>query len=505
MKAKITSLCLLAFFVANTRAASSTASPAREPSLSQIQAAFNAESTCELSDPAALLAEFPLASLADVQSKALHSDAVGLTKLSADGGIGLREYLATRRLRIRGQFDLADVYAVDCRLRASKAQIRAMSQLKPADALVIADFAWVPLVGAGQEYLGSGLIFVFEKNQWRYFGIDRSAFGNTPSTASLLQDLRTQTTYDLEDRAAFTSACPMPKAPQAQLNFDLAKAYRHDVYDDIYRDGDSDPKNTLGALQRAAVRRHTEGKQVAPSAVAQLLFAEVLIRSLEFDSAPKPESPQWLSRVMRAQQFFEQAHARGADLTRFLPLIPWLAEVNLKGSGAHPIDTAKAQQLYKMAAEAGNADAALIYAQFKTTGFAATPVDCAGALQLLKKNTDSYSEEIIAFESALVIGQCTDASFREKNYSLIPTLLKKVDAKYFGADKRLEFQQLQAFVTCKSSSNPATCVPPQAKFQTSVTEAALSKAKLAGQNAIPDQAYPGRSRDAPAPEVLSCE
>jgi TPR repeat protein len=504
MRAKIILLSALAL-VANTCAASSAASPAREPSLSQIQAAFNAESSCELADPAGLLAEFPLAWLADVQSKALHSDAVELTKFSADGGIGLREYLATRRLRIRGQFDLADVYAVDCRLHASKAQIRALSQLKPADALVIADFAWVPLVGAGQEYLGSGLIFVLENKQWRYFGIDRSAFGNTPSTSSLLQDLRTQTAFDSEDPAAFVSACPMPKAPQTQLNFDLAKAYEHDVYADIYPDGDSDPKNTLGALQRAAVRRHAEGKQVAPSAVAQLLFAEVLIRSLEFDSAPKPESPQWLSRVTRAQQFFEQAHARGADLARFLPLIPWLAEVNLRGSGAHPIDTAKAQQLYKIAAEAGDADAVSIYARFKTSGFAATPVDCSGALELLKKNADSYAEGIFAFESALVIGQCADANFREKNYSLIPALLKKVDTKYFDADRRSEFQQLQAFVDCQSSSNPANCVPPPAKFQTSVTEAALSKAKLAGQNAIPNQAYPGRLRDAPAPEALSCE
>jgi hypothetical protein len=104
-----------------------------------------------------------------------------------------------------------------------------------------------------------------------------------------------------------------------------------------------------------------------------------------------------------------------------------------------------------------------------------------------------------------VIGQCADANFREKNYSLIPALLKKVDTKYFDADSRSEFQQLQAFVDCQSSSNPATCVPPPAKFQTSATEAALSKAKLAGQNAIPNQAHPGRLRDAPAPEALSCE
>ena len=504
MRSKLAFFSLLAL-VASSYATSSAADPAGEPSLSQIQAAFNAESRCKLADPVGLLAEFPLALLADLQNKAMHSDAMQLTNLSADGDVGIHDYLLARRLRMHGQFDLSDVYAVDCRLQASKAQIRAMAQLRPADALVIADFAWVPLVSAGQEYLGSGLVFVFENKQWRYFGIERSAFGSTPSTAALLQDLRTMTTFDIYDPAAFVSACPMPKAPQARLNFDLAKAYEYDVYDEIYPDGDSDPKNALGALQRAAVRRHAEGKQVAPSAVAQLLFAEVLIRSLEFDSAPKPESPQWLSRVTRAQQFFEQAHARGADLARFLPLIPWLAEVNLKGSGTHPIDIAKAQQLYKIAAEAGDVDAASIYARFKTTGFAATPVDCAGALELLKNNADSYSEDVLAFEFALVILQCADKKFQAKNTSLIADAMNQIDPEYFSADMASEFGALQAFQNCKLSTNAAHCVAPQARFQPGMTEAALSKAKLAGQNAVPDQAYPGSLQKAPAPEALSCD
>ena len=501
MRAKIALFSLLAL-AANTYAASSSVS---EPSLSQIQAAYNAESRCELADPAGLLAELPLAWLSDLQNKALHSDAMELTKLSADGEIGLSEYLLTRRLRTRGQFDLADVYAVDCQFRASKPQIRATSELKPTDALVIDDFAWVPLVSAEQEYLGSGLIFIFENKQWRYFGIDLSAFGSTPSTATLLQNLRTQMTSDIEDPAAFVSACAMPKAPQVQLNFDLAKAYEHDVYSEIYPDGDSDPKNVLGALQRAAVRRHAEGKQVAPSAVAQLLFAEVLIRSLEFDSAPRPESPQWLSRVTRAEQFFEQAHARGVDLARFLPLIPWLAEVNLRGSGVHPIDIAKAQQLYKIAAQAGDVDAASIYARFKTTGFAATPVDCAGALELLNKNADSYSEDVLAFEMALVVTQCADKKFQAKHASLIADAINQTEPEYFGAELASEFGALQAFQRCKLGANAANCVAPQAKFQPGVTEAALSKAKLAGQNAVPDQAYPGRLRDAPEPETLRCD
>ena len=489
--------------VANAYSTSSI-SAASEPTLNQIQAAYNAELRCELADPAGLLAEFPLARLADLQNKAVHSDAVELTKLSADGDVGLFDYLLTRRLRLAGQFDLSDVYAIDCRLQSSKAQFRAMSQLKPADALVIADFAWVPLI-SGQEYLGSGLIFVLENNQWRYFGIDRSAFGKTPNTTALVHDLRVAADLDTDDAAAFVSSCPMPKAPQPQLNFDLAKAYEHYVYDEIYPDGDSDPKNALGALQRAAVRRHAEGKHVAPSAVAQLLFAEVLIRSLEFDSAPKPESPQWLSRVTRAQQFFEQAHARGADLTRFLPLIPWLAEVNLVGSGGHPIDIAKAQQLYKIAAEAGDANAASVYARFKTTGFAATPVDCAGALALLNKNSDAYGGDSLAFETALVATYCADKNFSGQSASLFSIDISQFDRQDLNFDLVTEFEMFQAYQHCKSSANAAECLPPQAKFQPGVTEDTLRTAKLNGQNDVPDQAYPGRLPDAPEPEALSCD
>ena len=503
MNAK-TALALVAL-VACVSSSAATSAAAREPTLNQIQAALNAESRCELADPAGLLAEFPLARLADLQDKAMHADAVQLTKLGTDGDIGVIDYLLARRLRLRGQFDLSDVYAIDCRLQSSKAQFRAMAQLKPADALVIADFAWVPLVSSGQEYLGSGLTFVLENNQWRYFGIDSSAFGSTPNTEGLMQDLRTRMSYNTDDDAAFVSTCPMPKAPQPQLNFDLAKAYERDLFGEIYVGDDNDPKNALGALQRAAVRRHAEGKQVAPSAVAQLLFAEVLIRSLEFDSAPKPESPKWLSRVTRAQQFFEQAHARGANLARFLPLITWLAEVNLRGSGAHPIDNSKAQQLYKIAAEAGDANAVSIYARFKTTGFAATPVDCAGALALLKKNSGEDYGDSLAFETALVATHCADKNFPGQNASLFSIDMNQFDRRNLNFDLVTEFEMFQAYQHCKSGANAAKCLPPQAKFQPGVTEDALRTAKLNGQNGVPDQAYPAPLPDAPEPEALSCD
>ncbi len=486
-------------------ASARAAADASEPTLNQIQDAFKAESRCELADPAGLLAELPLAYLADLQRKALHSDALELTKLSASSDVGLSDYLNARRLRVHGKFDLSDVYAINCKLSANRVQLRAIAQLRPADAIVVADFAWIPLVTNGQEYLGPGLVFVRENGQWRYLQIELSTFGNTADSKALQQDLSSDIDMDIEDPAAFVASCPMPKAPQPQLNFDLLKEYQRDINAEVNGDAEFDAKNALGALQRAAVRRHAEGKQVAPSAVAQLLFAEVLIRSLEFDSAPKLNSPQWLSRVTRAQQFFEQAQARGADLTRFLPLIPWLAEVNLKGSGTHPIDIAKAQQLYKLAAEAGNSEAATMFAQFKATGFAATPVDCAGALELLKLHAEDYSDNDFALNSALVISQCADAAFREINFVQLPSLLKKVNPKYLYGSQKSDFLALQAFVNCKASSNLGNCVAPQPIFQPSVSEAMLAKAKLDGQNDMPSMASPGRFREAPKAELITCD
>ena len=348
---------------------------ASEPNLNQIQAAFDAEVRCELSDPIGLLAELPLAILSDMQSKAMHADATELNLLISNDSWLLKDYVITRQLRQGGKFDLAEVYRQDCSHRTSSTQRRAISQLKIADAVAKADFAWVPLLGNGNEYLGPGLVFVRENNQWRYLELVSATLGSTAKNRQLVQELRTVVRDDADDIAEFIRICNMPKAPQPKMSFDFAKAYQRDISAEIYGDTEFDPKNALGALQRTAVRRHAEGKQVAPSAVAQLLFAEVLIRSLEFASAPSAATPQWLSRVTRAQQFFEQAHARGADLASFLPLIPWLADVNLQGSGTHPIDLSKAQQLYKIAAAAGNTEAAAIYAHFQTTGFAATPVD----------------------------------------------------------------------------------------------------------------------------------
>ena len=500
MSTKIALILAVGLFASGRAAAD-----ASEPTLNQIQDAFKAESRCELADPAGLLAELPLAYLADIQRKALHSDALELTKLSASGDVGLSDYLNARRLRVHGKFDLPDVFAIDCNLRTNKVQLRALSQLRPSDAIVMADFAWIPLVTSGQEYLGSGLVFVQENGKWRYLEIELLTLGNTADSKALRQDLSSYLKNGEVDPAVFVASCPMPKAPQPQLNFDLLKEYERDINIEVNGDAEFDAKNALGALQRAAVRRHAEGKQVAPSAVAQLLFAEVLIRSLEFDSAPKLDSPQWLSRVTRAEQFFDQAQARGADLTRFLPLIPWLAEVNLKGSGTHPIDIAKAKQLYKLAAEAGNSEAATLFAQFKTTGFAATPVDCAGALELLKLHAEDYSDNDFALNSALVISQCADTTFREKNMVQLPDLLKKVNPKYLDGWQKTEFLELQAFVNCKASSNLSHCVAPQPQLQPGVTEAMLAKTKLDGQNDMPSMASPGRFRDAPKVELISCD
>ena len=123
----------------------------------------------------------------------------------------------------------------------------------------------------------------------------------------------------------------------------------------------------------------------------------------------------------------------------------------------------------------------------------------------LKLHADDYSDSDFALDSALVISQCADAAFRDKNIAQVPDLLKKINPKYLVEYQIAELQGLQAFVNCKASSNLGNCVAPQPRLQPGVTEAMLAKAKLEGQNDMPDMASPGRFRDAPNEELITCD
>ena len=265
------------------------------------------------------------------------------------------EFLSIRALRKRGRFDLADMYSAHCYANESEPKRLALKSLKPGEVSVLGDIAWVPLL-AGKEYIGAGLVFVREAANWRFSYSGFDYLGETAATAKLIYALGSTLDMNLDDPEEFISHCAMPAAPEPMLNF-KSEQDEETIYDEFYPDG-FDAKNYLGAVQRASVRRYAEGKTVPPSAIAQLVFAEVLVRSLSFDSAPEVASKAWAERVRRAEQLLEQAKVRSVKLERFRPILTWLGDVYASGIGEIEADFSKARSYYSLATNLGDESAA---------------------------------------------------------------------------------------------------------------------------------------------------
>ncbi len=322
------------------------------PSLNQINGALNAETSCVLRDPAAILHLANLLDLARLQRIALHQGAEQLN--AAEYPSVDPEFFSIRALRKRGRFDLADVYTASCQANQSDPLRLALKSLKPGEVSVVGDIAWVPLL-AGKEYTGAGLVFVREAANWRFSHSSFDYLGETAATAKLIYALGSTLDMDLDDPQMFVSYCTMPAAPEPVLNFQSED--QASIDDEFYPDG-FDAKNYLGAAQRASVRQYAEGKTAPPSAIAQLVYAEVLVRSLSFNSAPEWSSKAWPERVRRAEQLFEQAKARSVKLDRFRPILTWLGDIYASGIGEIEADASKARSYYSLAAELGDEAAA---------------------------------------------------------------------------------------------------------------------------------------------------
>jgi hypothetical protein len=118
-----------------------------------------------------------------------------------------------------------------------------------------------------------------------------------------------------------------------------------------------DEDNDLGAAQRIATKRYALGLSRKPSASAKLLMAEVLLRSLEFESAPELGSERWSARVRRAESLFDEARQAGVALESFAPLITWLAGVHFHGAGDFAVDFDRGISLLEIAARFGDEEA----------------------------------------------------------------------------------------------------------------------------------------------------
>ena len=321
---------------------------AAAPTINQATEALRAQSSCELTDPATLLVLPLLNDLAEIQRLALYRPAKEWLEEAKDGVDAA--YLLTRAIRKSGKFDLADIYRANCKHMDTAEARAAWGRLNIGEIFVAADYAWVSVL-AEKEYFGAGLVFQKYDDTWRLVGKDYAYLGMSERTQGVISEMLSL--WDPYPAMPITAQqCPMPEAPQkTRAALDRSAEQSNGRDDEEY-----DPKNAIGAAQRAAVRFYGEGKATAASPVAQLLMAEFLLRSLNFENAPKPDSAAWTARVRRAEGFIEQAQANGALLDRIAPLLGWLGMLHAQGIGALPQDSVRARRYFDLAATWGDPD-----------------------------------------------------------------------------------------------------------------------------------------------------
>lgn len=324
------------------------------PTINQALEVLRAESSCQLADPSTVFSAPLLRDLTRLQLTAKHEPAQEMMDGSSD--YLDHEYVFVRRIRSIGKYDLADVYRARCLSYPSWRQ--AVARLKPGEIFVVENFAWVALLAEG-EYFGAGLSFIKTGDDWRFSGISSDYLGSSPRVEPLLRQMHAQSEYVERD----ASQCSMPEAPErseALLKAKLDALEAEEAKDsDVYYD----EHNALAVAMRNSVRYYAEGKQTPPLPIAQLMMAEILLRSLGFSRAPESDTKTWAARVERAAMFLDRAQARGVNLDRVAPLLSWLGQVYWHGVGEIHADQRRGKNYLDLAARWGDEEAVAIIRQ----------------------------------------------------------------------------------------------------------------------------------------------
>ncbi len=372
--------------------------PTRPPKAEQISAALQAQAHCTFPDPElVLLSNEMRVNLALFEYEARHTTA---QSLGAQPDYSNEDRI--RMLRKHGRFTPETVFTSTCQTETTAEFRAAIKQLVPGEAAVVNDLAWVQLLTPNKELHGPGLLFVNE-NGWKYSGITQSLRGQmlrpSKTIAKIMQGLVTEPLSSDEDYESYNRRCPMPEAPEPRpASFE---------YEPMWQEGfwskDQSGDNVFGALERLAVRRLAEDKTYV-AATTQLLYAEILLRSLAFEDAPAPGTQIWLSRVEKAQELLQTAIQRGVDARRFSPLIGWLGIRYIVGEPGVKQDMARAKRLLKIAAEYGDYDATGVLASIKS-----------GEIEVCSDHLELPYPAFLPIEksdpiAAVILKDCVDAS-----------------------------------------------------------------------------------------------
>lgn len=310
---------------------------ATEPTPALIQSTQRAITQCQLQDPALLLDADWLAGLARLQADALYADADYDREMLLP-----REVLIVSELRRSQRYDTADIYAVSCRWTWPAEARTALRQMRAADPIVVEQVAFVPLLTASGDYLGTGFAYVMGADGWRFTGWESTVLAARVRDRGLAEALQTEYEWDPD----LSMNCPPPPAPMARLDY-LPVEINVPFYDEA---------NALGAAERLAARTQALGLRGPASDTSRMLLAEIYLRSLRFEQAPVTGSPSWARRVEHAEVLIQSLEHSDLDWTPLAPVLQWLSRVRLQGVGAVNPDPTLAARYRALARKAGGVD-----------------------------------------------------------------------------------------------------------------------------------------------------
>jgi hypothetical protein len=276
--------------------------------------------------------------------------------------------------------------------------------------------AWVPLVGKDGEYFNIGLLFQIEAGIWR-FNWSRSSGQSILVLPRQYDTIYQQIAYatphfdDIETLPATCTLAPPPAltAVSKEAFYQLETGFSGE------EKSLPGPKNRIGTLQRAAVKRYAEGIARRESGAAQALHAEVLVRSAYFESAANQSGKAQLSQLLDGFRYAERAHAKGIEVSRFSKLATLIARIYHFGTAETPVDLSQALKFYLVAANWGDADALVNATELSLAG--AGRLDCGALIKALSASIDDYASAR-NFALASLLALCPDAAYRNGTQSL---------------------------------------------------------------------------------------
>lgn len=360
------------------------------------------------------------------------------------------ERLELAELRRLDNPTLADAYRAQCRTLVLNAALHEMTWEPP---LVHGGLAWVPLLIDG-DYDGTGMWLEIQDGQWRLsshsiealMGINDYTFSEHPRLQARLLRRRQQIAghpdIDYPD-------CPLPPPAQPAQVEDPWELL--DRRADIWSDEDPDAESNLrGWLQRRALERYGSGVERPPTPSARALYVELLYRRAWFDNGPGLGTPLWAERLREADAALRNAVALGANLTRLAPVIREVATLHARGAGALLVDAGTAYELYEIAAQAGDKDAAMTQARYLAWGLDGRASDCPAALNLLEGVLAEWSVEA-TIEATWIRLACPDPQHRSVAAAL--TLLERntrAQPNWYRADS--ELRKVTAAASCAQAA-----------------------------------------------------